>query len=148
MRVLLDTNILGRLTNPKEPDYVIAMEACYRLTRRNDVLHITPQNIVEFRSFATRPSNVNGLGYTSDEAIAAIAGFEHLFDLLPESEDIFPNWKTIVAQSHVLGKHVHDARLVAVAVSSGVDAILTFNIAHFQRLCTASGLQLLDPRTV
>ena len=48
MRVLLDTNILGRLTNPKEPDYVIAMEACYRLTRRNDVLHITPQNIVEF----------------------------------------------------------------------------------------------------
>jgi hypothetical protein len=71
-----------------------------------------------------------------------------MFPLLPESPDIFPNWKTIVAQSQVLGKHVHDARLVAVAVSATDDAILTFNVAHFQRLCTAVGLQLLDPRTV
>jgi predicted nucleic acid-binding protein len=148
MDVLLDTSILGRLTNPKEPDYAVARDACDRLVFNGDELFITPQNIVEFRAFATRPTNVNGLGYTGDEAEVAILGFEQLFRLLPETPDIFPNWKTIVAQSQVMGKHVHDARLVAVAVSAGVDAILTFNTAHFQRLCAARGLQLLDPRAV
>lgn len=148
MRVLLDTNILGRLISPSDVDHAVARLACSTLDMLGDKLCITPQNLVELRNVATRPKGVNGMGMTSAEADAVMRDCLSQFPLLPETPDIFPNWKSIVAQSQVLGKQVHDARLVAVAVSAGVDAILTFNTTHFQRLCAVSGLQLLDQRAV
>ena len=148
MRILLDSNILLRLCNPLDVLYAEAETAVKNLSNRHEDILICPQNLIEFRAAATRPVAVNGLGYSSQQAEGVMAQFENEFPLLPDTPDIFPNWKSIVAQSQVLGKHVHDARLVAVAVSAGVDAILTFNTVHFQRLCAANGLQLLDPRTI
>ena len=49
----------------------------------------------------------------------------------------------------VIGKQVHDARLVAVCHAHGVTHLLTFNVAHFSRLATAApGVVILDPATV
>ena len=148
MKILLDTNMIVRLSNPLDQDFVLTVEVLTKLWDAGHQLTITAQNIVEFTAVATRPVKNNGLGSTSAEAEQQAQIFELKFHFIADDSTIFPNWKTLVSQCQVLGKHVHDARLVAVAISAGVDAILTFNTVHFQRLYAANGLQLLDPRTV
>ena len=55
MAHLLDTSILSRLANAADTQFAIASHAVTELHRRGEVLHITPQNLVEFRNMATRP---------------------------------------------------------------------------------------------
>ena len=74
---------------------------------------------------------MNGLGLSVIETEAKAATFEASFPLLPETPDIFPAWKAIVAALAVVGKQVHDARLVAVCHVHAVSHLLTFNVAHF-----------------
>ena len=98
------------------------------------MLHITPRNPVEFRNFATRPIGVNGLELPASAADGLAATFEAAFSLLNETQDIYPAWKALVGALGVLGKQVHDARLMAVCHVYGVSHLLTFNVAHFTRL--------------
>ena len=149
MAYLLDTSILGRLANTVDASYPIAARAVLELHRRGEVLHITPQNMVEFRNVATRPARSNGLGLTPRQAEAKAAGFEAEFSLLPETPEIYPFWKTLVTALAVIGKTVHDARLVAVCHANNVTHLLTFNGAHFARFVAfGPGITLVDPRVV
>src|SRR5947209_5686483 len=113
MAFLLDTNILVRLTNAADAKNAIADNAIMELHRRKETIHITAQNLVEFRNVATRPRAVNGLGMAIPDMEAKAAEFEALFPLLPETADIYPAWKALVGALGVIGKQVHDARLMA-----------------------------------
>jgi predicted nucleic acid-binding protein len=62
MAYLLDTNILARLANAADPNYAVAAHAVLELHRRGEVLHITPQVLIEFRNVATRPKTAERLG--------------------------------------------------------------------------------------
>lgn len=149
MSVLLDTNILGRLANLTDPDHVVAENVVKELHREGEVLYITPQNLIEFRSFATRPLSSNGLGMSASKVEAVTADFESEYPLLPDTPDVFPAWKAIVLSLGVNGKQVHDARLIAVCQVHQVSHLLTFNVAHFTRLAAAAPpLAVLDPRTI
>jgi predicted nucleic acid-binding protein len=131
---LLDTSILIRLANRSDPAYPAADRAVAELHLRGELLHITPQNLIEFRNVATRPAAVNGLDLSTAEAEAKAADFEALFPMLPETPDVFPAWKALVGAAKVIGKQVHDARLVAVCHVHAVSHVLTFNVAHFAPL--------------
>lgn len=49
----------------------------------------------------------------------------------------------------VLGKQVHDVRLVAVCHVHSVTHLLTFNVAHFIRLAAfGPGIVVVDPASV
>ncbi len=149
MAFLVDTSVLGRLANQTDPSYAVADHAVVELHRRGELLHITPQNLIEFRSMATRPVPANGLGLTAAEAEARAAGFEALFPLLPETPDIFPAWKALVAAAGIIGKRVHDARLVAVCHAYSVSQLLTFNTAHFAPLAVfGPGVVVVHPASV
>lgn len=149
MAVLVDTSILGRLANRSDTAHALAQAAVARLHQRGEVLHITAQNLIEFRNFATRPISTNGLGLTPAAAATLAATFEAAFPLLEESPAIYPTWRTLVDALGVIGKQVHDARLVAVCHVHQVTHLLTFNVVHFTRLTVASpGMVLLDPATV
>ena len=137
MSYLLDTSVLARLANTSDGQYSLAIGAVVELHRHNEVLSITPQVLIEFRSVATRPKEFNGLGMTVAEASAQTAIFEAVFPLLPETSDIFPAWKQIVEALGVVGKQVHDARLLAVCHVHGIPDLLTFNVGHFSRLATS-----------
>jgi predicted nucleic acid-binding protein len=146
---LVDTSILGRLANRADPSYLVADRAVTELHRRGELLHLTPQNLVEFRNLATRPAAANGLGLTPAEAEAKAADFEALFPLLLETADIYVAWKTLVVAAAVIGKQVHDARLVAVCHANGVSHLLTFNTAHFVRLAGfGPGIVVVHPASV
>src|SRR5690242_17572772 len=131
MAYLIDTSVLARLANTADAHYAAADRAVVELHRRGEVMHITPQNLVEFRNLATRPTAVNGLGLSAADAEAKAAVFEGAFPLLTESPDIYPAWKALVGALAIIGKRVHDARLVAVCHVHAVAHILTFNVSHF-----------------
>jgi predicted nucleic acid-binding protein len=149
MSVLVDTSILGRLANRADAAHAVAKAAISDLHRRREVLYIAPHNLIEFRNFATRPVAVNGLGLASPAADTLMATFETSFTLLQETPDIYPTWKRIVAALGVVGKQVHDARLVAICHVHTVTHLLTFNVAHFARIAKwGPGLVVLEPSKV
>lgn len=149
MAYLLDTNVLVRLANAADPDYEVAAHAVVVLERRNETIHITSQNLIEFRNAATRPAKVNGLGLPPLIAETQAEKFEAAFPLLPDTPAIYPAWKSLVTASGVIGKQVHDARLVAVCHVHGVTHLLTFNTADFSRFTSiVPGIVIVDPEKV
>ena len=149
MAYLLDTNILGRLAITADAAHGLAAGAILELHRRGETLYVTPQILVEFRNMATRPASVNGLGLTATHAEKIAAAYESSFRLLPETPDIFPAWKALVEDLGVIGKQVHDARLVAVCHVHGVTHLLTFNGGHFARMGGhGPGVLIIDPASV
>src|SRR5262245_45866481 len=93
---LIDTTILGRLANASDAQHAVAARAVLELHRRGEVLHVTPQVMIEFRNVATRPVAVNGLGLSTVDAEALAATFEPRFPLLAEMPDVYPAWKALV----------------------------------------------------
>jgi predicted nucleic acid-binding protein len=149
MAYLIDTTILVRLANVRDVQHAVAARAVLELHRRGDVLHITPQVMVEFRNVATRPIAANGAGLSIVDAEAHAATFEARFPLLTETPDIYPAWKALVGALGVIGKQVHDARLVALCQVHAVTHVLTFNVAHFARLAGfGAGVVVVDPASV
>jgi hypothetical protein len=96
MAFLVDTSVLGRLANKADAAHPVATRAVAELHRRGEVLHLTPQNLIEFRAFATRPAAANGLGLSPTAAETLGATFDASFALLAETPDIYPAWKTLV----------------------------------------------------
>jgi len=149
MALLLDTSLLGRLANAADPLHAVAAAAVLELHRRGETLHLTSQVLIEFRNAATRPLAVNGLGHSIAKAEATAASFEAKFSFLPETPDIFPAWKAIVASLGVIGKRVHDARLIAICHVHQITHLLTFNTRHFVQMGTLPpGVVIVDPATV
>src|SRR4051794_21312734 len=102
MAHLVDTSLLARLANTADALHVVAGRAVLELHQRGAVLHLTAQNLIEFRNLATRPPAVNGLGLSVAEAKSAV--FEGKFLLLAETPDIYPAWKALVGALGVIGK--------------------------------------------
>jgi predicted nucleic acid-binding protein len=69
MRVLVDTNILLRSAQPTHPLCSEATSAVSKLLRQEDAVFFCSQNIAEFWNVATRPAEVNGPGFSHEEAL-------------------------------------------------------------------------------
>jgi predicted nucleic acid-binding protein len=146
---LVDTSVLARLANRGDANYSVADRAVVKLHRHGETLHVAPQNLIEFRNVATRPVTANGLGLTGPAAEAKSLVFEAAFPLLEETPWIYPEWKSLVATLGVVGKQVHDARLVAICQVHAIDHVLTFHVSHFLRLASGvPGLTIVDPEQV
>ncbi len=128
---LIDTPVLVRLVNTSDVLHVIAFDAVSALHASGEVLCIVPQNLIEFRSIATRPVLSNGLGYAIEQAEEKADELEALFQLIDDQPSIYPAWKALVHIARTTGKQVHDARLAASCQSYGIERLLTFNQRHF-----------------
>lgn len=144
MAVLVDTNILLRISQPDTAHTTIAERALNALRIQNEELCITSQNLVEFWAVATRPVKENGLGFTVEQAKGQMLALKQLFTLLPEAP-LQSEWERLVTTYRVSGKNSHDARLVAAMMVHGTRSILTFNVQDFVRY---SGITVLDPRLI
>ena len=117
--------------------------------RRGEVLHVTPQVLVEFRNVATRPKAANGAGLPIRDAEAHATTFELKFPLLTDTPDVYPAWKALVSALGIIGKQVHDARLVAVCHVHRATHLLTFNVSHFGRMAAfGPGVVVVDPASI
>jgi predicted nucleic acid-binding protein len=148
-RCLVDTPLLVRLANSSDVLYPVALAAVTKLHLQGVQLCITPQNLNEFRNVATRANSENGLGYSIAQVEEKAEGFEALFTLLDDVSAIYGAWKTLVHQVGILGKQVHDARLIACCQVHSLDSVLTFNSQHFVRfLPYMPGWSVIDPHSV
>lgn len=130
-RYIIDTNVVMRFCNPSDVQHHLATDAISRLLTQGDECFLTAQILVEFWAVATRPVEVNGLGWSVETTRKTIDQVLRRFPLLKDSEDIFPNWLNLVTINKVMGKRTHDVRIVAVMLAYQVTHILTFNPSDF-----------------
>jgi predicted nucleic acid-binding protein len=147
--ILLDTNLLTRITRSHDPQSAIARASIQTLLRRGERLIVVPQNLYEFWAVATRPAGPppagrNGLGMTPAQAGHWIRFFRRRFTLLPDREELSKLWQELVERHGVTGFGAHDVRLVAAMQSFGITRLLTFNATDFRGLAVV----ILDPATV
>ncbi|MBP9663234.1 MAG: PIN domain-containing protein [Pyrinomonadaceae bacterium] len=145
MDYLIDSNVLTYLANPVSPFYAASASATAKLGDQSDRLFIVPQNLIEFWVSATRPTDANGLGLSVLEARAEVQKIKDLFFLLDETPEIFREWEHLVLTHRIIGKSVHDARLVAQMNVHGIANILTFNVRDFTRF---GNINTIEPESV
>jgi predicted nucleic acid-binding protein len=145
MSLLVDTNLLTRISEPDHAQYPVASDAINTLLANGEVLHVAPQNLYEFWAVATRPVSNNGLGMSIAEAKTRVDDFLKVFRLLSDTPDIFPNWLKLVTDHECRGKTAHDARLAAIMHVNQLKRILTFNAQDFTRYTT---IEVLAPEQV
>src|ERR1051326_1706369 len=97
MPYLADTNILLRWVSPADPQHSLAVNSVKALQQQGEIVHITPQNLIEFWAVATRPAASNGLGMSPAEAEREVESLERLFPMLPDSPSIYPEWRKLVS---------------------------------------------------
>jgi predicted nucleic acid-binding protein len=136
--ILLDTNLLTRMTRSHEPQSGVARAAIQTLLQRRERLIVVPQNLYEFWAVATRPAGPppagrNGLGMTAVQAGHWLRFFRRRFTLLPDREELSTLWQELVE------RHV-----VAAMQSYGITRLLTFNASDFCGLAVV----ILDPAAV
>lgn len=147
--ILLDTNLLTRMTCAHDPQSAVARGAIHSLLARGERLIVVPQNLYEFWAVATRPAGpppagLNGLGMTTSQAGQWLRFFRRRFTLLPDRDELSTLWQELVERHVVTGFRSHDVRLVATMQSYGITRLLTFNARDFHGFAVA----ILDPTAV
>jgi predicted nucleic acid-binding protein len=148
MAYLLDTGVLLRLVNEEDAQHEVVRLAAGMLASRRDRLVTTTQNGAEFWNVATRPPTDNGLGISVEIVNDAIhAVIEPICTVVREHSRHFVELKRLLTIYQIVGKQVHDARLVASMVTWKIDRILTLNEKHFKRF-EVEGIVVQSPRAV
>jgi len=142
---LLDTNVWLRAVQPPAPQHAVAVNALTTLLAQGDDVYITTQNIIEFWSVATRSADANGLGWSVAQVQLEVDRVRALFPLLDDTTAILNHWLTLVTTHGVVGRRVHDARLVAVMLAHNLGHVLTFNADDFRRF---PEIVVVDPAEV
>lgn len=147
--ILLDTNLLARITNSKHSQCAASRRAYSVLLAQRETLIIVPQNLYEFWAVATRkpgapPAGQNGLGMTSKQASLWLMFFRRRFRLLPDHADLVDRWHHLVKTHDIKGVKSHDVRLVAAMQTHAISRILTFNANDFKGF----PITVIDPASV
>jgi predicted nucleic acid-binding protein len=148
MAYLLDTGILLRLANPADNLHSQVRIAVGALGNQGEQLITTTQNIAEFCNVATRPVANNGLGHTPAAALEFVAtDIETICAVVAEIDATYIRLKCLIAKYSVVGKQVHDARLVAMMLEWHIENVLTLNDRDFRRY-EPEGIKIATPDTV
>jgi predicted nucleic acid-binding protein len=131
--VLLDSNILIRWLQPRDPVFAAIEASIAKLAFEGSVLCYTSQNLAEFWNVLTRPADRNGYGLTPAQADLQARQVERRFRLLVDDLAVHEEWRRLLVESGVSGVQVHDARLAAAMRVHGVLRILTLNKNDFAR---------------
>jgi len=110
---LIDTSILVRLVLPQDPLNPAIAGAVDELKRRGDRTCVAAQNLIEFWSVVTRPTDVNGLGMTPQKAKLDVERIEKMFQVLDDLASVYKRWNDLVTSHSAPGRQVHDARIMA-----------------------------------
>lgn len=146
MKILVDSNVLCRLSREDDPQYRAARDAVDALLRQRHELVITPQVEREFWVVATRPRDRNGLGLTPSEAAKQYEKLDEVFGYQADLPGVQNEWHRLVRAYGVSGKEAHDAGHVAAMSVHGINHVLTFNVRDFDRF--RDRLTILQPERV
>ena len=98
---LLDTNIILRFSNPSDLQHELVTEAVATLLEQGDDCYLSPQVLTEMWVVATRPTNVNGLGWSTGYTRKIIDDLLARFPIVDETPQIFLAWLDLVTQNEI-----------------------------------------------
>src|ERR1700730_9103538 len=115
--ILLDTNLLARMTDSRNPQCADRRRAVHRLLAKCERLLIVPQNLYEFWAVATRkpgppPIGQNGLGMSCPQASQWLQFFQRRFTLLPDRAELVDRWHALVKTLDIKAVKSYDDRPV------------------------------------
>lgn len=147
--ILLDTNLLARMTDSKHPQCATVRLAVRKVSAQRERLIIVPQVLFEFWAVATRksgppPVGQNGLGMATGQASQWLQFFLRRFTLFADPVDLIDHWHALVKTLGIGGLKSHDARLVAAMQTHGIARLLTFNGNDFKKFT----ITIIDPASV
>ncbi len=131
--VLLDTNVLLSATSPARSDHDRAFGVLENWTSRGHRLCTSGQILREYLVVTTRPQTENGLGLDVAAALENVAQLSSRMRTLEETDDVTQQLLSLAAELVVTGKRIHDANIVATALTHKVPTILTANVRDFAR---------------
>ena len=148
MRYLIDTGILLRLIDTHDPHHAPVQSTFELLGNRADDLYITTQNVAELWNVATRPLANNGLNLPP-AAVSQLfqQAIEPFCTIVTEPQSLPSEFQRLLIQYSVVGKQVHDARLVAMMLAVQIENILTLNDRDFRRF-EPEGIKVFTPATI
>ena len=134
VRIFVDTNVLCRFAIRTDQQHQEARLALEKAISVGCDLLISPQVEREFWAVATRARSANGIGMTIEETSDAMRIWTETFlQFIPDNSRTHGLWRKLAVEFGVTGKQVHDAAIVAAALASDADRIMTFNHEHFRR---------------
>ena len=71
--------------------------------------------------------------------------FERFFKFLPDTAEVYKNWRELVVKHSVSGIQVHDAKIAAAMKAHNIENLLTFNAKDFKRY---SDIKAVEPKDV
>jgi predicted nucleic acid-binding protein len=148
MPYLVDTGVLLRFTNTQDPQHPVVKQTVEALVSRNEELYMTTQNAAEFWNVSTRPKSDNGLGLPHNTVTDLLAQtIEPMCTVLVERRTLYSELKRLLANYAVVGKQVHDARLVAMMLTWQIENVLTLNDRDFRRY-EPEGITIVTPPSI
>jgi len=145
LNYLIDTNLLVRAVDRKDPDCRTARDVVRRLLADRHALYVLPQITAEFWVVCTRSRKKNGLGYTPARVRRYITRFESFFFLVLETEEVYREWNRLVSAHSITGPEAHDTRIVAAMTVHGIENIVTFNVDDF---AVYGSIQVIHPQQI
>lgn len=128
--VVVDTNVLLAATDRSRAAHRAATDFLNHDERQQAV---TPQIVREYLVVATRPVDVNGLGLTTADAVSNVRQFLNDMELLLENLNTTTALIDLIGAYPASGKQIHDANILAVAITHRARVIVTDNPRHFSR---------------
>jgi len=142
---LLDTNILLRASDAGSDKRSLARNAFTKLIHEGHTCFLTAQVLGEFWSVASRPTDVNGLGWTVERTRSEVRRWQDRFSFIDETPEVFPRWIELISTHEITGRRIFDIRLLAVMLVHGATHLLTFNPSDFP---AAHGIQIVEPSDI
>lgn len=134
MLYLVDTGVLLRLFHRTDPLHSVIRRCLRDLRSAGHRFALSPQNVAEFWNVSTRPATARGgFGLSVEQAEQRLRFVERIFEILPDSPEIYAVWRRLVVEHQVKGVQVHDARLVAWMETQAIEHLITLNGADFAR---------------
>lgn len=133
MKVFLDTNVLIAAAIKQHPHFTRADEAIRRCVDDEDTGFIHAHSLLEFHSAVTQLPK--GLAVPPGRVPSLIdEGILPFVRLVSLDAKRIVKIETQAGEMGLVGGIIYDLYLLAAAEDADVDRLLTFNVAHFQRI--------------
>ena len=131
--VLVDTNVLLSASTPARVEHGDALRVLNEWPNEGFRLCTSGQILREYLVVATRPLDQNGLAFSREDAASNVDALQTRMRLLNESPAVFARLRRLLDEVQCSGNQIHDANVVATALTHGVARICTGNVDDFER---------------
>ena len=146
--LFVDTNVLLTATDESRSLHREAMQLLAGSATQDLNLATSGQVLREYLVVATRPVDVNGLGLSTEQAVANVNEFLHSLHMYDETDEVSNRLRQLSLTHDLRGKRLHDANIVATMEVHGIRALVTQNADDFAPFEDVVIMSITDATTV